>query len=392
MVEIHCTRYFKAVLLTLLGVILFSVFTPHSSRAFGQREVAIYFFWGDGCPHCAEAKPFLDQLARSHANIKLHSYEVWNSPQNQEIFSQLADALQFEPAGVPTTLVGNRYWVGYGPQIRQEIDAAVAACALQGCPDIGQGNILSGQGSRESPAVPRAESPTQTLQIPLLGKIDLASQSLLLSTAIIAFVDGFNPCSLWVLSILLALTLHTGSRRKVLLIGTVFLAVTSLIYVLFIVGLFTALTFAGFLGWIQSLVALLALFFAVVNIKDYFWFQEGLSFTIDESQKPTIYKRMRNVLNASHSLRGLIGATVVLSAGVSIVEFSCTAGFPVLWTNLLISQQVSGFNFGMLLLVYPIVYQLDEIVIFLGAVLTLRVSKLAETQGRILKLIGGWSC
>jgi hypothetical protein len=98
---------------------------------------------------------------------------------------------------------------------------------------------------------------------------------------------------------------------------------------------------------------------------------------------------MRNVLNASHSLRGLIGATVIMSASVSIVEFSCTAGFPVLWTNLLISQQVSGFNFGMLLLVYMVVYQLDEIVIFLGAVLTLRVSKLAETQGRILKLIGG---
>jgi hypothetical protein len=71
------------------------------------------------------------------------------------------------------------------------------------------------------------------------------------------------------------------------------------------------------------------------------------------------------------------------------VEFSCTAGFPVLWTNLLVSQKITALTFILLLLLYLFIYQLDEMVIFFTAVYTLKSSKLEEKHGRILKLIGG---
>ncbi len=96
-------------------------------------------------------------------------------------------------------------------------------------------------------------------------------------------------------------------------------------------------------------IALVALFFGLVNIKDYFWYKEGISFTISDSKKPGIYQRMRKLVDASQTFWGLAGATVVLAA-VSLVEFSCTAGFPVLWTNLLVSQKVTALTFILLLL------------------------------------------
>jgi hypothetical protein len=161
------------------------------------------------------------------------------------------------------------------------------------------------------------------------------------------------------------------------------------VYVLFIAGLFTIFTFISFVGWIQVAVALVALFFAAVNIKDYFWYKEGISFTIDDEQKPGIYKRMRGVLNAGNSLWALVSATVVMSAGVSLVEFACTAGFPVLWTNLLAAQRVAPLAFGLLLALYMLIYQVDELGIFLAAVFTLKSSRLEEKHGRILKLVGG---
>ena len=133
----------------------------------------------------------------------------------------------------------------------------------------------------------------------------------------------------------------------------------------------------------------MALFFAAVNIKDYFWYKEGISLTIADEQKPGIYRGMRRILNAGDSTWGVVGATVVLAAGVSLVEFSCTAGFPVLWTNLLIAQQATALTFGLLLLLYMFIYQLDELAILLVAVFTLKASKLEEKQGRVLKLIGG---
>ena len=227
------------------------------------------------------------------------------------------------------------------------------------------------------------------MTLPLIGAVDLATQSLALSTALIAFVDGFNPCSLWVLSVLLALTLHTGSRKKVLIIGLVFLTVTSLVYMMFIAGLFTMFTIVSFAGWIRLLVALVALFFAAVNIKDYFWYKEGISFTIADEKKPGLYRSMRRVLNAGDSMPALIGATIVMSAGASLVEFSCTAGFPVLWTNLLVSQGVTALTFVALLALYMLIYQIDELAIFLVAVFSMRASRIEEKHGRILKLIGG---
>ncbi len=119
-------------------------------------------------------------------------------------------------------------------------------------------------------------------------------------------------------------------------------------------------------------VALVALVFALVNIKDYFWYKEGVSFTISDEKKPGLFKRMRKVLEASNSLWGVISATVVLAAGVSLVEFSCTAGFPVLWTNMISAQNISTGEFILLLLVYMLIYQLDELVIFFAAVFTLK--------------------
>jgi hypothetical protein len=158
-------------------------------------------------------------------------------------------------------------------------------------------------------------------------------------------VDGFNPCSLWVLSMLMALVLHTGSRKKVLFIGLIFLTVTAGIYALFIAGLFSVLRLVSFMGWVQGLVAGVALIFGVVNIKDYFWYKTGVSFTISEKQKPGIFQKIRRVIASSDSIWGLAGATVVMAAGVSLVEFSCTAGFPVLWTNLLVAQNVRQRRF-----------------------------------------------
>ena len=380
----------------VLAASLWLLPAPTATAAQGLAQqphpVDIYFFWGDGCPHCAEQKPFLKELAERYPSVEVHDYEVWYDEANQETFKKMAAAFGFEPQGVPTTFIGNQYWTGFGAEIGASIEETVVACATNGCANAGVG-VIPGVvetdiNTSTDPTTPQSGNDT-VITLPILGAVDLTTQSLAISTVLIAFVDGFNPCSIWVLSILLALTLHTGSRKKVLIIGLVFLTVTSLVYVLFIAGLFSLFTFVSFLGWIQALVAVIALFFAAVNIKDYFWYKEGISFTIADEKKPGIYKNIRRVLNAGDSLWGIISATVVMSAGVSLVEFACTAGFPVLWTNLLAAQNTPPLTFGLLLLLYMLIYQIDELGIFLVAVFTLKSSKLEEKHGRILKLIGG---
>ncbi len=373
------------------GLAFLPGFSVKAERA--EEKVVIYFFWGDGCPHCANEKPFLESLAKNNPKIEVRAFEVWNSQPNQEKFIKMAKLYGFEPQAVPTTFVGERYWVGYNDTIRREIESAVNACLVKSCPDRGLGLIVPASGSPvaapdPAPVVP-VDPSARTIDVPFLGTINLENQSLLVSTLLISFVDGVNPCSIWVLSMLMALTVHTGSRRKIFIVGLVFLTITAAVYAIFIVGLFSLFTVVSFVGWVQVVVALIALGFGLINIKDYFWYKEGVSLTISDKAKPGLFEKMRRVVAASNSLPALVGATVLLAGGVSLVEFSCTAGFPVLWTNLLTSQKVEPMTFGLLLLVYMLIYQLDELVIFFTVVFTLRASRLEEKHGRILKLIGG---
>jgi cytochrome c biogenesis protein CcdA/thiol-disulfide isomerase/thioredoxin len=422
----HSARNLCLALLFILGGIWGITGARAAPLSQDEQPVYVYFFWGEGCPHCATAKPILEDLAERYPQVQIESFEVYHVEENRALFVEMAAAHGMEPRYVPTIFVGDRQWEGFALPMRAEIEATVQACIETGCPDAGAG-IVTRTGEDEIPLEPTpaptaTEAPTvptdpvqepagedaagpalpsdepagmestgpevSTLTVPVLGTIDLGRQSLWISTAIISFVDGFNPCSLWVLSILISLTLRTGSRKKVFLTGFIFLLVTSLIYVLFIAGLFTMFTFIGFLGWIQVVVALLALFFAGVNIKDYFWYKEGISFTIADEKKPGIYKRMRKVMYAD-SLWAMLVATVVMSAGIAIVELPCTAGFPVLWTNLVSAQGVDQSTFVLLLALYMLIYLIDELVVFVVAVFTLKSSKLEEKHGRVLKLIGG---
>ena len=378
-----------------LIIVLIGLVTPPSSRALAQNtDVTIYFFWGDGCPACASAKPIIQELADENPRIGLEMFEIYYDAEAREVFAEMTAKIGVEPRYIPAILIEDRYWEGFNSSVQAEIESYLAELLTP---------IETPELETPTPAEPvptpivsepeieptQEPVPGQTITLPLIGTVDLSGQSLLVSTLIISFVDGFNPCSLWVLSILLSITLQTKSRKKVLIVGGVFLLTTALLYGLFIAGVFSVLRIISFMGWIQVVVALIALGFALVNIKDYFWYKEGVSFTISDDKKPGIYQRMRGILRHSDSVWQLIGATIVFAAGIALVELSCTAGFPVIWSNILASQNVETATFVLLLLVYMLIYLLDELGIFLVAVFTLRSTKLEEKHGRVLKLIGG---
>jgi len=392
------------ILSLLCATALISFASPVSAQ--NTEKVVITLFWGNGCPHCAAERPFLASLQEKYPNLEVRTYEVWYIESNIPIMEKMAKASGFEVSGVPITFLGDKNWVGFSDGLKTEIEDLVKTCSTKTCKDpakevltaeeLAAGvpltllpeELASMTAKPQSLATPESQS-ASTIDVPFFGKVDLEKQSLAIATLLIGFVDGVNPCSIWALSMLLAITLHTGSRKKVMIIGLVFISVTALVYALFILGIFSALTLLSSMGWIQVVVSLVALFFAIVNIKDYFWYKEGISFTIADDKKPGLFQKMRKIVDASDSFWGLVGATVVLAGGVSLVEFACTAGFPVIWTNLLSAHHVAPITFALLLLLYMVIYQLDELGIFMVAVITLKSSKIEEKHGRILKLIGG---
>lgn len=249
-----------------------------------------------------------------------------------------------------------------------------------------------GEQLRELAAAEHSSGPTlepdASVEVPFVGVVDVGHQPLILSTLLIGFVDGFNPCSLWVLSILLALVLRTGSRRRVLAVGATFLIITAMLYGLYIVGLYGVLSFVAYSSWVRLGMAVVALTFGIVNLRDYFG-GRGFSLAIPEDKKPGLYQRMRSVARIDNSLPSALLGTTVLAVGVSIIETPCTAGYPLLWANLLAGQGVGLATAALLFGLYMLVFLADEFLVFGFAVVAMRVTKLDERHGRALKLVSG---
>jgi len=116
-----------------------------------------------------------------------------------------------EVYGFPTIVYRGQYWIGFSPAIQEEIRQAIEA-SLQNRAAAGRQNRIT---------------------LPLFGEINLGAAPILLTTMIISFLDGFNPCSLFVLTFLLAMIVHSASRKRIFLVGFTFLLVAAAIYGLF---------------------------------------------------------------------------------------------------------------------------------------------------------------
>lgn len=358
-------------------------------------KVLMQVFWGDTCPNCITQKPFLDTLQKRYKQLEIRNYEVYSDRANREIFARALQEHGVRSSGVPAVFITGKVFFGDAPGIRKEIEwevqKAIAESKIHPHAVVRPDAATKTSSPAEAPGrrgddIERTTSP---LDLPFFGAVDPGAHPLLVSTVLIAFVDGFNPCSLWVLMLLLGMVLHSGSRKRVALVGSVFLTTTALVYGLFIASAFTVLTLLAFLDWVRWVVALFALVFGLVNIKDYFWFKKGFSFSISDEHKPVIYKSIRGLMNPQTSGLALVSATVVMAAGIAVVELPCTAGFPIVWSELLKAQNVGWLHFLGLITVYLLVYLSIEIAIFLTAVFTLKMGRFEEKYGQLLKLFGG---
>lgn len=336
--------------------------------------VVVELYWGDGCPHCAAEKAALAELAQEFPELQIQDYEVWYDAANRARFVARADAAGIEAGAVPTTFLGDRVWVGFDARVEAQLRAELQARGATAADPA-------------APADATAE-PSDTVEVPILGGVDVRHTSLLAATLAIGFVDGVNPCSLWALTMLLAIVVHQSSRRRVAAVGGVFLGVTTVLYGLYVVGLYSVLSFTAYLTWIRAGVAVVALVLGLVNLKDALGLDRGPSLHIADSSKPALYRRMRDASRAGSPL-AILAATALLAVGVSLLETPCTLGLPLLWTSLLVEQDVGGLAAAGLFVVYMAVFLADELLVFVVAVTTLRVTKLQEHHGRLLELIGG---
>ncbi|MFA5644255.1 MAG: hypothetical protein WC928_01865 [Patescibacteria group bacterium] len=103
-----------------------------------DKELAIYFFWGDGCGYCASQKTAMSQWAEKFPNAEIKAYEVWNNDANRQILEKMATAYGTTFQGVPMTFIGDKYWVGFADSLGAEMETKIDECLKGSCENPGQ--------------------------------------------------------------------------------------------------------------------------------------------------------------------------------------------------------------------------------------------------------------
>ncbi len=214
-----------------------------------------------------------------------------------------------------------------------------------------------------------------------------------LFTFVIAIIDGFNPCTMWVLTFLLVLLISVSENRKrIFAVGFVFVIVVYIFYFLFMAAWLNVFFYIGFLDPVRIAIGILALAAGAINCKEFFAFRKGFTLMIQEKHKvPLVRKveRMKDIIKHG-SFPALITASVVLASFASLVELPCTAGFPIIYTKILAEKVFAeSFAYYIYLAFYNLIY-----VVPLAAIITLfgyffKGKQISKSQMQIIKVIGG---
>jgi len=219
-------------------------------------------------------------------------------------------------------------------------------------------------------------------------EINISSLSLPVLTIVLAGLDSFNPCAFFILIFLLNLLLYAKSRKRMLLIGSIFIFFSGLLYALFMFVLLNAVLLTKHTPIVTIFAGSLAFVLGAINIKDFFFFKKGASLSIPEDKKPGIYKQMRNLVKNPKTTAVIIG-TVALAGTVNFYELLCTLGLPLVYTRNLASYSLSATEYYTYIFFYNVIYVVPLIIIVLIFVLTLGKRKLTEWHGQMMKLVTG---
>jgi thiol-disulfide isomerase/thioredoxin len=350
----------------------------HLSGNYTEVQIELFIYNG-ACESCDEAKERVEKdiLPIYGKDITLHTYKIDYSDEYKENY------IRFSSYGFKTTpgIVIKNLSAGdkknsiltYSDIINTDDRILEKSVEMH----------LSGNYSEGT----NGKSEKFIISTPL-GQLDLSELSLPIITIILGSIDSVNPCSFFVLLFLLSIIIYTRSRKRMLLIGSIFIFFSGFIYFMIMLLLLQAFKFTGEQLIITIIAGIIAIIFGVLNVKDYFFFKKGPSASIPDSQKSKLYKQMRKIVKIT-SIPSLISATIILALSANTVELLCSLNLPVIYTAILLSYNLNLFTSYIYLLIYNIFYVIPLMVIVAITVITLGHWKLSEYQGRLLKLFSG---
>lgn len=367
-------------------------FLTTSVEALESDKLTLYLFHGDGCPHCASEQEFLENIEKDYANLEVVEYEVWYNEENSNFMNEVKEALDINTNGVPLTIIGESVIVGYSDATSEKIKRAIEYYSNNEYTDVVE-KIKNGTFTDETVVDDFGKEEENTdknflIKLPLFGKINLKKVSISLAAVLIGLVDGFNPCAMWILLFLISVLIGMKDRRKMWVLGLTFLVSSALVYMVIMMSWLNIVIHITTSILIRNIIACIALVGGVVNLCNYFKDRGSGCSVVDDKKRKKIFAKIKKFTHEKSFALAIVGI-IGLAISVNIVELACSAGLPMIFMQLLALNNITGMAAFLYVLVYIFFFLLDDLVIFVIAMITMKVTGISTKYNKYSHLIGG---
>lgn len=351
------------------------------------EPVAVYLFWSATCPHCARARSYLEKLAAQDHGVRFRPLELSHDNGHDRAYAIVAKRYAIAPPVVPLVVIGDTAIAGFAGDgsTAAQYHAAIDACRSAPCVDF-IATVLSetqaaGLESPKKPPLP------DRIHLPLIGDVALQSLSLPMLTVVLGLVDGFNPCAMWVLLLLIGLLISMKDEVRMWTYGGVFLATSAAVYLAFVAAWLNVFLLLGAIPMIRAAIGVFA-----VGLGGYylwqFWSNPDASCPVTSpGERQRVSERLKSAVTQRSFLAAVAGL-IVLAAVVNLIELLCSAGIPAVYTQVLAMSDLSSAAYAAYLLLYVSMFLLDDVIVFVTAMMTLRATGLTATYSRYSHLLG----
>lgn len=358
-----------------------------------ENKVTLYLFHGDGCPHCASEIEYLNRIEKKYNNLEIVKYEVWYDEDNSEFLNQVKESFGVNNPYVPTTVIGNTLITGFSDSTGNKIERAIKYYSSNDYIDQVQ-KIKEGTFNKEKyeDSFEKYEKKTDkdvTINIPLLGKVNLKRVSLMASAVIIGLVDGFNPCAMWILLFLISVLIGMKNKKRMWTLGVAFLTTSALVYMLIMLSWIQIAVKITTVIWIRNIIAIIALIGAVINIRSYIKSRKSSGCeVVDDKKRKSIFNKIKKFTSEKSFILALVGV-IGLAISVNLVELACSAGLPLVFTELLALNNVSDSMKFLYTIIYIVFFLLDDLIVFFIAMFTMKITGISTKYNKYSHFIGG---
>ncbi len=330
-----------------------------------DEKVNIYLFYSKICPHCQKEEKYFETLKEKYQDkINIYTYEVTENKTNNEIMKSLKKELKENSQGVPFTIIGSKTFLGYDESLNERIENTIESYLDENT------------------------KTNNTYTIPILGKIEAKNASIILIAIILGFIDGFNPCAMWILLLLINMCISIKDKKKMLIVCLTFIITSGIIYFLSMLGIGFILDLTT-ISYIRNIIAILAIILGIYNLYTYLKTRKQTGcHVVKKEKRKTIITKINNILNNKNTLL-MFGGTIILATSVSLVEMACSLGFPTIFLELLSINNIHSFLKVTYLLIYILFYLIDDIIVLFLSIKAFETKGISTKYNKYVHLIGG---